>query len=55
MQFRTSSFCSWGGCVRVVFDGPTVVVIDQAGSMATFTREEWSEFVQGVKAGEFDD
>lgn len=54
MQFRTGSSCSWAGCVRVAFEGPIVEVVDGAGSAATFTRQEWSEFVKGVKAGEFD-
>lgn len=58
-QFKISSFCNFGGCVEVgqAPDG-TVVVRDtkdpQRARSLTFTQEEWTAFVRGVKAGEFD-
>ncbi len=59
IEYRTSSFCSWGDCVEVG-TGPdgSVVVRDtkdaDRGTALAFTRDEWAAFVLGVKAGEFD-
>jgi hypothetical protein len=59
IEYRISSFCNLGGCVEVgrAPDG-SVVVRDSKDpercQALTFTREEWSAFVSGVKAGEFD-
>lgn len=57
--FKISSFCDMGGCVEVgqAPDGAVVVrdSKDAERRMAlAFTAEEWSAFVKGVKAGEFD-
>lgn len=60
IEFKTSSFCSFGDCVEVgtgSIDGSVVVRDTKDAERATslrFTREEWLAFVQGVKAGEFD-
>lgn len=59
IEFRTSSFCNLGDCVEVGHapDG-SVVVRDtkdaERSTALTFTNEEWTAFVRGVKAGEFD-
>lgn len=58
-EFRISSFCSAGGCVEVGQspDGSVIVrdTKDAERSQAlTFTNDEWTAFVRGVKAGEFD-
>jgi hypothetical protein len=59
IQYRTSSYCSVGGCVEVgqAADG-TVVVRDakdpHRSKSLVFDRTEWAAFVAGVKAGEFD-
>jgi hypothetical protein len=59
IEYSTSSHCNGGGCVEVGRspDGP-VVVRDtkdpERGMSLVFTREEWTAFVAGVKAGEFD-
>ena len=58
-EFRTSSFCSFGNCVEVglAADDGAVLVRDtkDGGQVAlSFTAEEWTAFVAGVKAGEFD-
>lgn len=53
-----SSFCSpcCGNCVEVRTVGEDIQVRDSkdpaAGSL-TFTPDEWTAFVAGVKAGEF--
>lgn len=57
-EFRTSSFCSWGDCVEVGLrpDGTVAVrdTKDPERVTLSFTPEEWSAFVAGVKNGEFD-
>jgi hypothetical protein len=53
---RISSFCSGGSCVGVELmpDGVSVVDTKASGPALRFTPDEWSAFVAGVKAGEFD-
>jgi hypothetical protein len=58
-DFRISSFCSGGGCVEVGQQpGGAVVVRDskdpERRASLEFTGQEWTAFVAGVKAGEFD-
>lgn len=55
--WKTSSFCSVGACVSVAHTENTVMVRHSAhpdGTTLTFSREEWVEFLAGVRAGEFD-
>jgi Domain of unknown function (DUF397) len=56
--FKTSSFCSLGNCVEVGRTDEGAVLVrdtkDRAQEALSFTVEEWSAFVAGVKAGEFD-
>lgn len=56
--YRRSSFCSGGTCVEVAVltDGSIAVrdAKDRAKSVHQYTPEEWTAFVRGVKAGEFD-
>jgi Domain of unknown function (DUF397) len=58
LAYRTSSRCSQGGCVEVapLPDGGAVVrdTKDRAREPLTFDRQEWADFVSGVKNGEFD-
>ena len=54
---RVSSFCSDAGCVGVVTENSSVLVVDTKdldAAALSFTREEWAAFVAGVKNGEFD-
>jgi hypothetical protein len=52
---RISSFCQDGGCVGVTLvDGQVVVRNTNGGDSATFSLDEWTTFIAGVKAGEFD-
>lgn len=59
IEFKVSSFCSFGNCVEVgaAPDGTVVVRdskdVDRRVSLV-FTGEEWDGFIKGVKAGEFD-
>jgi hypothetical protein len=57
LRLLTSSFCSAGTCVGVAVTSDRVTVVDTKavdGPNLSFTADEWSAFVAGVKAGEFD-
>ena len=58
IEFRVSSFCSYGDCVEVGRSAEGAVLVrdtkDRAQQALAFTDEEWTAFVAGVKAGEFD-
>ncbi len=53
--FRKSSFCTDAtSCVEVLVADDHVQVRDERGVEVQFTHGEWSAFVAGVKADEFD-
>jgi Domain of unknown function (DUF397) len=56
--WRKSSYSSaQGNCVEVCTNEATVAVRDSknvAGPELEFTGQAWTDFVQGVKDGEFD-
>lgn len=58
-EFRTSSFSNPNNCVAVAFpQRGTILVRDSKrsdGPVLTFNSAEWSAFVEGVRAGEFDE
>lgn len=58
MEWFKSSFSNGSQtCVEVRFDGDHVSVRDSkdpAGPILTFTRSEWTAFLHGAAAGEFD-
>jgi hypothetical protein len=57
-QWRTSSFSDGMNCVEVAANDGGVSVRDSkdpAGPVLHFTRGEMLAFLQGAKAGEFDD
>ncbi|MEU2034106.1 DUF397 domain-containing protein [Nocardia amamiensis] len=58
LDWRVSSFTDNGTCVEVAGTPDTVYVRNsnarEAGAVA-FTREEFSAWLKGCKAGEFDD
>ena len=57
-DFTISSFCSCGDCVEVGLQSDGSVAVrdtkDPQRVTLSFTPEEWSAFVAGVKNGEFD-
>lgn len=55
--WRKSSFCNADQpmCVEVGKTADGVVVRDANGKRVAYTREEFRAFLDGVKAGEFDD
>ena len=58
IEFTTSSYCNWGNCVEVGRTSEGDVLVrdskDRSQEALAFTPEEWTAFVAGVKAGEFD-
>jgi len=59
-EWKKSSFCEDAACVEVsVGDAGMDVLVrdskDLDGPVLRFTRDEWRAFMEGAKAGEFDD
>lgn len=58
-DWQKSSFCNpcYNNCVEVRLTGDAIEVRDSknpgAGTL-TFTGDEWTAFIAGAKAGEFD-
>ena len=56
--FRTSSFCTSGGCVEVAVLGGGQIAVrdskDPSRPAHIYSSAEWRDFVAGVKNGEFD-
>lgn len=56
--WRKSSASGSGNCVEVAFDQGKILVRDSkaggAGAVLSFTADEWSAFLIGVHAGEFE-
>lgn len=58
MYFIKSSKCASNACVEVASLEEGVFVRDsklEDGPVLSFTWAEWAAFVEGVKAGEFDE
>lgn len=56
-HYHVSSFCDLGSCVEVAaLEDGSVALRDTkvGGSPYVFSSGEWSAFLAGVKAGEFD-
>lgn len=60
LRWRRSSYSGNGGgnCVEVADNLPGIVAVrdskDPGGPSVAFARDTWSEFVEGIKHGEFD-
>ena len=58
LSWRKSSRCDSATCVEVAFTGRGAVAVRDSkqlsGPTLTFTRDEWSSFVAGVREGDFD-
>jgi hypothetical protein len=55
--WRKSTFSAHTSCVEVRQDGTYIEARDSKnrdGLVLQFTKSEWSAFISGVKAGEFD-
>jgi hypothetical protein len=56
--WHKSLSCESGGCVVVARNGESILLgnsSDPDGPITTYTQAEWSEFVKGIKRGDFDD
>ena len=58
LTWRTPLSCNGGACVKVAANGPEVLMADSKapdGPVLSYTHEEWREFVNSIKHGDFDD
>jgi Domain of unknown function (DUF397) len=56
-DYKTSSFCSGGDCVEVGIRHDGVVAVRDTKDRSrelTFSSQEWTAFVAGIKRGAFD-
>jgi hypothetical protein len=57
LSWVSSGACADGACVQVASDGDGVFLRDGKepdGNVLSFTRAEWTAFLNGVKTGNFD-
>lgn len=60
LRWRKSSYSGNGGgnCVEVASNLPGIVAVRDSknphGPRLAFSEEAWSEFIEGIKQGEFD-
>jgi hypothetical protein len=55
--WRRSQRCDAGNCVEVAAIGADIAMRDSKdpdGAILHFTKDEWTAFVAGVRAGEFE-
>jgi hypothetical protein len=55
--WQRSTLCANSGCVEVSRVGDTIAIRDSKiadGPVLTYDSEEWTAFIGGIKAGEFD-
>lgn len=54
--WKRSSFCESGACIEVEFFDDKIFLWNNTEPIYKIaaTREEWSAFVAGIKAGQFD-
>jgi hypothetical protein len=58
-EFRSSRSCTegcGGACVEVAVNVPGIIGVrdSKTGTTMTFSPQEWTEFLDGVRGGEFD-
>jgi len=56
-KWRTAGQCDSGQCVEIGILSDSVLIRNSAardGGRLTLSRDEWQEFVAGVKDGDFD-
>lgn len=56
IRWKKSSKCQIGECTEVAEVGGHILVRNsqRKSSVARFSVEEWTAFIEGVKSGEFD-
>jgi len=57
-EWRKSTYSANNGCVEVAFVDDNEVAVrdskDRSGAVLLFRSHEWTAFLRGVRAGEFD-
>jgi hypothetical protein len=57
LAWRKSDYCGNSACVEVAVDAGSILIRDSKnpdGHPLTFDQSEWTAFVAGVRAGNFD-
>lgn len=57
LSWQVTQRCNGGTCVRVASIGEQVLIGDSkspSGPVLSYSRDEWTAFVAGVKQGDFD-
>lgn len=58
LEWRISSTCDTGACIKVARNGEFVVIgstANPSGPAGEFTADEWRHFLAGAKLGDFDE
>jgi predicted secreted Zn-dependent protease len=58
LTWRTALSCDGGACVQVATDQHSILIGNSrqpSGLVLEYTRDEWHQFVEGIKKGDFDD
>ena len=57
LSWRTAYQCNGGACIRVAADGDAVMIGSSQpnGPVLSYSRAEWTAFVEGIRQGDFDD
>jgi predicted secreted Zn-dependent protease len=57
LNWLVAQKCNGGSCVRVATRGEDIVIGDTknpGGPVLTYSRSEWTAFVDGIREGDFD-
>ena len=57
LNWRVARNCNGGACIQVASRGEQIVIGDTknpGGPVLTYTRSEWTAFVDGIRDGDFD-
>lgn len=58
LTWHTALSCESGACVQVAVDDHSILIGNSrqpSGPVLEYTRDEWHQFVRGIKNGDFDD
>ena len=57
LNWQVAQKCNGGACIRVASHGEQIVIGDSknpGGPILTYSRSEWTAFVDGIREGDFD-
>jgi predicted secreted Zn-dependent protease len=58
LSWRVARRCNGGSCVRVAAKGDEIIIGSTKhadGPVISYSRDEWTTFLEGVRQGDFDD